>query len=109
MTITKRVVLSQVEVVAVGHVQVRLSKEVVEDGTVLSSEYHRTAIECGAHVGAQMLLVNAHLGEMGWPPVSAAECARVAAIAAADWTPERLSAWEAFKLAEERKKAPKGT
>ena len=27
----------------------------------------------------------------------------------ADWTPERLAAWEAFKLAEERKKAPKGT
>ena len=99
MTITKRTVINQIEVTEPGHLQIRLSKQIVEDGVVLMSEYHRTSVECGGDVAAQMAAVNAHLTQMGCAAVTTKDCDRIAAIAAADWTQERRDTWAAQKAA----------
>ena len=106
--IEKRTAISQIEVTEPGHLQIRFSKQVVEDGKVLMSEYHRTSVECGGDVAAQMKAVNAHLASMGCAEVSQACCDRIAAIAAADWTKERREAWAAQKAANAAALAVKG-
>ena len=97
--ISKRTIISQIEVTEVGHLQLRLAKQIVEDGKVLSSEYHRTSVECGGNVAAQMQAVNTDLVSMNCEPVSAGDIARITAIANTDWTPERKSAWTQMKAA----------
>ena len=97
--ITKRTVLSQIEVTEGGHLQIRFAKQIVEDGKVLMSEYHRTSVECGGDVAAQMGAVNTHLAAMGCAAVATKDCDRIAAIAAADWTQERRDTWAAQKAA----------
>lgn len=63
--LSKRTIIDQIEITSAGPVQVRFLKQIVEDGKVLSSEYHRTSIVPGADADAVMAAVNAHLGEMG--------------------------------------------
>lgn len=69
MAIAKRVVLSQIEIVPNGTVQVRLEKQVVDGDAVIAREYHRTAIPLDVRSDDQMALVSEHLASMGWPPV----------------------------------------
>ena len=63
--IEKKTILDQIEIRASGIVQVRLLKQIVEDGRVLMQESHRTSIEPGCDVDAQMAIVNLHLQAMG--------------------------------------------
>lgn len=94
----KQTVVNQIEITATGHIQVRMCKQVLDDdGSVIFSEYHRTSVECGGDVVAQMSAVNDHLAEMGWPAVSDAEIASIASHAAVAWTPEKVSAWNRVK------------
>jgi hypothetical protein len=86
MTISKRVVLSQLEVQPDGTIQVRLDKQVVEDDNVLSREYHRTVLPPGIEVDQQMALVNAHLEQMGWPPVETEALSRIKRIVGVEHT-----------------------
>lgn len=66
--IEKKTVLDQIEVQPNGIVQARFLKQLVENGNVLSQEYHRTVVEPGVDVAAQMAVVNAHLQAMGCAP-----------------------------------------
>lgn len=91
-TIDKRVVLSQIEVQPDGIVQIRLDKQVVEGETVLSREYHRTAISPGASVENQMAAVNANLKEMGWPAVKPDVIKRIKRIVDVEHTPDVVKA-----------------
>ena len=79
----KRTVLSQIEVPVGGAIQVRLEKQVVEDGVVLAKEYHRTVIEPGTEPEDQMAAVNEHLKTMGCAPVSGEDIARIRKLVAA--------------------------
>ena len=97
--ITKRTVISQIEVTEIGHLQIRFAKQIVEDGKVLMSEYHRTAVECGGSIDAQMVAVNNNLVEMGCMPVSADDIVRISAIANTDWTQQRVAKWNNTKAA----------
>lgn len=99
--------VSQIEVSEHGHIHVRIAKQIADGGAVLSSEYHRTSIECGGDVAEQMATINAHLEKMGWPPVDGSQIDRVSAIASADWTPARRAAWKEFQVVE--KEAVTGT
>jgi hypothetical protein len=88
--IEKRTVMDQIEITANGTVLFRLAKLIVEDGTVLAREWHRSVIEPSGDVDAQMAAVNAHLVEMG-----AAECTDYAALKAHVGLARTLAAPEA--------------
>ena len=59
-----------------GQVQVRTATIVAEDGVELTRSFHRHVLEPGADLSGQS--------------------DRVAAIATATWTPEVVTAWDAF-------------
>ena len=59
-----------------GNVGVRLCKQVLSDnGAIISNDYHRTMIDPGTTPAAQITTVNAHLAQMGFPAVNAADVA----------------------------------
>ena len=78
MAITKEVVVDQIEITASDIIQVRFRKNLVEDGKVLSSEYHRTSLEPRVELADQMAAVNAHLKQTGW--VAVKDTSRIEAI-----------------------------
>ena len=41
MALTKEIVIDKIEVLEMGHIQVRTATRILEDGTELSSSYHR--------------------------------------------------------------------
>lgn len=96
--------VNQIEITEIGHIQVRLSKEICDDaGNVIGyaePRWHRTAIEIGGDVDAQMQAVNAHLETMGFPAVSAEDISQIAAHSVVAWTPTKVAAWNAAKAAD---------
>lgn len=99
--ITKRVVVDRIEVTNAGAIQVKFDKQLVENGEKISGEPHRTAFTPGCDIAAQMAAVNLHLSQMtpSWPAVDASAEARIAAIAALEWTPEVIAAAQAAQQA----------
>ena len=80
--IAKQTVVDQIEVNRNGTIQIRIALELVENGAVLNHKWHRTAIEAGGDVDAQIAAVNAHITSepMNEQPVSAADIARIKAV-----------------------------
>ena len=95
MTIETRTVVDQREVIANGIIQIRFRKELVEDGKVLTSEYHRTSLQPGDDLDRQMNAVNAHLKQMGCAVVDADGIESIRRIVDAEHTPERIAAFKA--------------
>ena len=93
--ISKETILDQIELTPSHIIQLRFRKQLVEDGKVLSSEYHRTALEPGVLLVSQLALVNAHLAAMGWPPVPASATGRIQAVVALEHTPAVIQAHQA--------------
>ena len=89
--IEKRTVVDQREVMQSGIIQIRFRKEIVEDGKVLSYQYHRTTLQPGDDLDAQMRVVNAHLERMDCKPVEDYESVR--RIVAAEHTAEVKAAF----------------
>jgi predicted component of type VI protein secretion system len=77
MALTKETVVDKIEVLEMGQVQVRTATRVLEDGTVLSSSFHRHVLAPGDDLTDQ-------------DP-------KVVAIASAVHTPEVISAYEALQ------------
>lgn len=75
MALSKETVVDKIEVLENGAIQVRAAIRVLEDGTVLSSSYHRHALQPGDD------LTN--------------EAPKVVAIANATWTPDVIAAYQA--------------
>ena len=92
MTIEKRTVVDQREVTANGIIQIRFRKELVEDGRVLSFEYHRTSLRPGDDLDALMVHVNADLERMGGQTVADLEPVR--RIVSAEHTAEVVKAFK---------------
>lgn len=84
----KQTVLDQIEISRDGTINLRFAKEVVDDdGTVISSEWHRTVCPPGTDVDAQIAAVNQHLVVgLKCMPVDAADIARVKALTPTVWT-----------------------
>lgn len=102
--ITRQSVVNQIELVSVGHIQIRFSLDIVENGKIIAhrgdeegGRWHRTLIEVGEDCTKQIADVNSHLSQMGYPPVKEADISRVAAVANANWTPEIRNKWQAHK------------
>ena len=81
MALTKEVVTDKIETLENGTIQVRTATRVLEDGTTLSSSFHRHVLTPGADLTDQE--------------------PKVVAIANAVWTPEVVSAYEAQMAAQE--------
>lgn len=98
----KKTVFSQLEVLSTGVIQVRLEKQTFDGEKMVVRDYHRTSLEPGDDLDAQMAAVNAHLAQMGYPPVDPDSFDRVRAIVAVEHKPARVAA---FRAARERGKA----
>jgi len=83
MALTKEIIVDKIEVLEKGQVQVRTATRVLEDGTQLSSSFHR-------HVLAPSTKID---GSWGDTDISG-EDARVQAIANATWTAEVKTAYQ---------------
>ena len=83
MALTKEIVVDKIEVLEMGQVQVRTATRVLEDGTQLSSSFHR-------HVLAPSTKAS---GSWADTDISG-EDARVQAIANATWTAEVKTAYQ---------------
>jgi len=81
MALTKETVVDKIEVMEMGQLQVRTATRVLEDGSEISSSYHRGTLEPGQDLTGQ-------------DP-------KVVAIANATWTPEVISAYEAMMAEQE--------
>jgi len=81
MALSKTVLVDKIEVLEMGQVQVRTATIVAEDGVELSRSFHRHVLEPGDDTTGQ--------------------ADRVAAVAAATWTPAVVADWQAFVAAQE--------
>jgi hypothetical protein len=95
MSIEKRTAFSQLTIQPDGVLQLRFDKQIVEDGNVLSSSFHRTVVEPGGDLEAQIALVNEHLKEMGCAPVGPEVVDRISRIVAAEHGEEVIKAYVA--------------
>jgi hypothetical protein len=77
MTIERKSIIDQIEIPSAGGVQVRISLQLVEDGKVLSSKWHRTIIPTEISPAEQLAYVNQHLAVMGEATISSADILRV--------------------------------
>ena len=75
MALTKETIVDKIEVLEMGQVQVRTATRVLEDGTQLSSSFHRHVLAPGDDLSGQD--------------------AKVSAIATATWTDEVIAAYQA--------------
>jgi len=79
MSLEKQIIVDQIEVVAIGIVQVRMATRIVEDGTELSRTYHRYTIAPGEDYANQPERVRAVCEAVHTPEVVAAYQAMIAA------------------------------
>ena len=91
----KTTTLMPLEVLENGTVQVRLLLQ-DDDGVALKRAWHRTSLPPETPVDLQMAAVNAHLADMGWPSISAADIETIKAACVEDWTPEIITAYRAI-------------
>ena len=89
MALTKEIVVDKIEVLEMGNVQVRTATRVLEDGTALSSSFHRHVLEPSTKASGS------------WQDTDiSGQDARVQAIANATWTAEVKTAFQEMKDAE---------
>ena len=82
-TLAKVSIIDKIEVLEMGHIQVRQITRIVEDGKELSASYHRWSLSPGDDLTGQ-------------DP-------KVVAIANATWTPEVIAAYQAMVAAQQTK------
>jgi hypothetical protein len=83
MALTKETIVDKIEVLEMGQVQVRTATRVKEDGTVLSSSFHRHVLDPSTKTGDT------------WADTDiSGEDARVQAVANATWTDSVKTAWQ---------------
>jgi len=90
MALTKETIVDKIEVLELGQIQIRTATRVLEDGTQLSSSFHR-------HV----LFPSFKTGDTWSDTDISGEDAKVQAIATATWTSAVKTAWQEFVDAQE--------
>lgn len=73
MSFQAKAILDRREILADGSVRVRLAREVRNGDVVVSRQWHRFTIAPGGNATAMLAGVNANLGALGFPSVSAAD------------------------------------
>lgn len=78
--IERKSTVDQIEITALGPVQIRIALQIVDGDQVLSSKWHRTLIEHPSLAQAQMDAVNEHLTtQMGESAISQEDIDRIKA------------------------------
>lgn len=80
---TRKTVLDRVEITRNGSAQVRFAKEIWDGTELVASAWHRTVIDLGDDADTQLAAVSAHLTQMGYPEVSAADIGSIKTLIAA--------------------------
>lgn len=75
--IERKSIVDQIEIPLGGGVQVRIALQLVENGKVLSSKWHRTMIPAEISPAEQLSYVNDHLTEMGEAVLGSMDMQRV--------------------------------
>ena len=91
MALSKVIVVDKIEVLEKGQVQVRTATRVLEDGTELSSSFHRHVVDPQVRSGYEK---DVSAGTWAATDVTG-EDARVAAICTASWTADVIAAYKA--------------
>ena len=95
MALTKETVVDKIEVMEMGQVQVRTATRVKEDGTVLSSSFHRHVVEPRYRTGRVIAEDGSVTAAGTWNDTDiSGEDARVQAVATATWTDLVKTAYE---------------
>lgn len=89
--IEQKTIIDQIEIARNGYLQIRFGLLLIENGNELDCKWHRTAIEPGGDVDAQMAVVNTHLQTMGKAQIDLVRIAELKTIAAVIHTPERIA------------------
>lgn len=99
--IEKKTIVDQIEITRTGHIQIRFGLLLVEDGAEIGCQWHRTAIEPGGDVDAQIAAVEQHLASMGRPAVDRdGLMASLKPIARVAHTPEVVQRFRASRRSE---------
>lgn len=92
----KKTIIDQIEILQSGFIHIRFALLVLDDdGSELARQWHRTVIEPGGDVDAQIGLVNSHLSAMGKMPVEPDRISELKAICALVHTPDRVARYQA--------------
>lgn len=75
--IERKSIVDAIEAPITGGVGVRIALQLVENGVVLSSKWHRTMIPAEISPAEQLAYVNDHLAQMGEAAISGADIQRV--------------------------------
>lgn len=102
MALERRTIIDQIEIKRDATMNVRLAKQVVDGEEVVTSEYHRIAVEPGADLESRLPIVNAHLAEMHAASVDEAEWERVRRIVGLEHTPKTVAAYRAKASAQQQ-------
>lgn len=68
--IEKKTIIDQIEITRGGTIQIRFAKCFVEDGKIIGYEWHRTTVDPGVDVDAQLAVVDIHLPQIGAAPIT---------------------------------------
>lgn len=98
--LSQRTLVDQVEIVAGGHLQLRLVNQVLKGDRVIMEKFHRTSITPGSDVAKHLGLINDHLVDMGHEPTESGAVSLLQRHAAIAWTPDKVSAEEKAVRAE---------
>ena len=104
--IEKKTVLDQIEITRDGRVQFRIGLLLVEDGQEISCTWHRSVVNPGDDVDAQVGAVNRHLKQMGKESLSADDLAKLKTHSKAAWTPDVIAAHKTRMRAAEKALSP---
>ena len=88
----RKAVVNQREITEDGIVQVRIAKQIVDDGEVISITWHRAAFPPGCDVEGVITGVDNNLSGMGFGAV--VDWSAVRATVAAEHTPEVIQAYQ---------------
>jgi hypothetical protein len=72
-------------------------------GAVIATRHHRTSLEPGVSLDAQMEAVTAHMKQLDFTPAPAERIADLARVVAEVHTPARIAAFRAERAQRERK------
>jgi hypothetical protein len=97
--IIQRTIIDQIELTRGGTVQLRLARQVVVNDTVLTSEYHRAALEPGTDLEAAIPVIHDHLRQLGSAEVDPQEWDRLRRLIQLEHTPAVVAAFAANKQA----------
>ena len=97
----QRTIIDQIEITRDGEVRLRLDKQLLRDGKVISEpRFHRAAWEPGADFEGTIAALNSHLEAMREAAVDAGEWARVREVIAQQHKPEVIARWRAKREAD---------